>query len=178
MSPFFFMLNKSFKVSWFISAAVLFLSANFIFAEDDSSVSRAEYEALAARVSALEANFAANSSDQLGSITSKVIAALPVNSEEKTTLIDSVVSAVKKHEQDVNFPWMDNSKWALIRNGQSIDQVVKILGKPTLNEPSLRKWVDFVYTYQGRRPATGKRVVGKVRFRKGIVVDLEPPVID
>ena len=172
------MRNKSFKVSWFISATVLFLSTNFIFAEDDLSVSRAEYEALVARVSALEANFSVNSSDQLDSITSKVIAALPVNSEEKTTLIESVVAAVKKHEQDVNFPWMDSSKWALIRNGQSVDQVVTILGEPTLNEPSLRKWVDSVYTYQGRRPATNQRIVGKVRFRKGVVVDFEPPVID
>ena len=172
------MQNKSFKVSWFISATVLFLSTNFIFAEDDSSVSRTEYEALAARVSALEANFAVNSSDQLDSITSKVIAALPVKSEEKTTLIESVVAAVKKHEQNVNFPWMDSSKWALIRNGQSVDQVVTILGKPTLNEPSLRKWVDFVYTYEGRQPSTNKLFVGKVRFSKGVVVDLERPVID
>ena len=172
------MQNKCFKVSWFISATVLILSTNFIFAEDDSSVSRAEYEALAARVSALEANSAVNSSDQIDSITSKVIAALPVKSEEKTTLIESVVSAVKKHEQNVNFPWMDNSKWALIRNGQSVDQVVTILGNPTLNEPSLRKWVDFVYTYQGRQPSTNKLFVGKVRFSKGVVVDLERPVID
>ena len=172
------MRNKSYKVSWFISATVLFLSTNFIFAEDDSSVSRAEYEALAARVSALEANSAVNSSDQLDLITSKVIAALPVNSEEKTTLIDSVVAAVKKHEQDVNFPWMDNSKWALIRKGQSVDQVVKILGKPTFIEPSLRKWVDSVYKYQGRRPTTNKRIVGIVRFKKGVVVDFELPVID
>ena len=172
------MRNKIFKVSWFISATVLFLSTNFIFAEDDSSVSRAEYEALTARVSALEANFSVNSADQLDSLTSKVIASLPVNSEEKTTLINSVVAAVKKHEQDVNFPWMDNSKWALIRDGQSVDQIVTILGKPTFNEPSLRKWVDFVYTYQGRRPATNQRIVGKVRFRKGVVVDFERPVID
>lgn len=172
------MQNKSFKVSWFINATVLFLSTNFIFAEDDASVSRAEYEALAARVSALEANSAVNSSDQLDSITSKVIAALPVNSEEKTTLIESVVAAVKKHEQDVNFPWMDNSKWALIRNGQSVDQVVTILGNPTFIEPSLRKWVDSVYKYQGRRPATNHRIVGIVRFKKGVVVDFELPVID
>jgi outer membrane protein assembly factor BamE (lipoprotein component of BamABCDE complex) len=172
------MRNKSFIVSLFISATALILSTNFIFAEDDSSVSRAEYEALAARVSALEANFAVNSSDQLDSITSKVIAALPVNSGEKTTLISSVVAAVKKHEQDVNFPWMDSSKWALIRNGQSVDQVVTILGKPTLNEPSLRRWVDSVYTYQGRRPATNQRIVGKVRFKKGVVVDFELPMID
>ena len=172
------MRNKSFIVSWFISATALILSTNFIFAEDDSSVSRAEYEALAARVSALEANFAVNSSDQLDSITSKVIAALPVNSGEKTTLISSVVAAVKKHEQDVNFPWMDSSKWALIRNGQSVDEVVTILGKPTLNEPSLRRWVDSVYTYQGRRPATNQRIVGKVRFKKGVVVDFELPMID
>ncbi|MEC9227619.1 MAG: outer membrane protein assembly factor BamE, partial [Verrucomicrobiota bacterium] len=118
------------------------------------------------------------STDPLDSLKSKVIAAMPENSEEKTTLIKSVVAAVKKHEQDVNFPWMDNSKWALIRDGQSVDQVVAVLGEPTLNDPSLRKWVDFVYTYKGRRPANNQLIVGKVRFRKGVVVDVERPVIE
>ena len=86
------MRNKSFKVSWFICATVLFLSTNFIFAENGSIVSRAEYEALAARVSAIEASLAADSSDQLDSLTSKVIAALPAKSQKKTTLIEALRS--------------------------------------------------------------------------------------
>ncbi|MEC7609948.1 MAG: hypothetical protein VX964_07230 [Verrucomicrobiota bacterium] len=172
------MLNNISKFSWCMCATVLSLSTNFIFAQNDLNVSRAEFEALAARVSEIEAYFAIDSTDPLDSLKSKVIAAMPENSEEKTTLIKSVVAAVKKHEQDVNFPWMDNSKWALIRDGQSVDQVVAVLGEPTLNDPSLRKWVDFVYTYKGRRPANNQLIVGKVRFRKGVVVDVERPVIE
>ena len=100
---------------------------------------------------------------------------MPQEGKSQKSLINSVVEAVKKREQRVEFPWMDNAKWVLIREGQSVDQVTAILGKPTLNEPSLRKWVDFVYTYQGRRPSDNKRIEGKVRFKKDMVVDIDVP---
>jgi hypothetical protein len=134
-------------------------------------VSRAEYEALAARVSVLEARL----NNQMDTLTSDVLQAMPEQGEGQKSLISSVVDAVKQREQQVNFPWMDNSKWALIREGQSVDQVTAILGKPTLNEPSLRKWVDYVYSYQGRRPSDNKRIEGKVRFKKDMVVDIDTP---
>ena len=137
----------------------------------DPSVSRAEYEALAARVSVLEARL----NNQMDTLTSDVLQAMPEQGEGQKSLISSVVDAVKQREQQVNFPWMDSSKWALIREGQSVDQVTAILGKPTLNEPSLRKWVDYVYSYQGRRPSDNKRIEGKVRFKKDIVVDVDTP---
>jgi hypothetical protein len=134
-------------------------------------VSRAEYEALAARVSVLEARL----NNQMDTLTSDVLQAMPEQGEGQKSLISSVVDAVKQREQQVNFPWMDSSKWALIREGQSVDQVTAILGKPTLNEPSLRKWVDYVYSYQGRRPSDNKRIEGKVRFKKDMVVDIDTP---
>jgi hypothetical protein len=137
----------------------------------DPSVSRAEYEALAARVSVLEARL----NNQMDTLTSDVLQAMPEQGEGQKSLISSVVDAVKQREQQVNFPWMDSSKWALIREGQSVDQVTAILGKPTLNEPSLRKWVDYVYSYQGRRPSDNKRIEGKVRFKKDMVVDIDTP---
>ncbi len=134
-------------------------------------MSRAEYEALAARVSVLEARL----NNQMDTLTSDVLQAMPEQGEGQKSLISSVVDAVKQREQQVNFPWMDSSKWALVREGQSVDQVTAILGKPTLNEPSLRKWVDYVYSYQGRRPSDNKRIEGKVRFKKDIVVDIDTP---
>ena len=137
----------------------------------DPSVSRAEYESLAARVAVLEARL----NNQMDTLTSDVLQAMPEQGEGQKSLISSVVDAVKQREQQVNFPWMDNSKWALIREGQSVDQVTAILGKPTLNEPSLRKWVDYVYSYQGRRPSDNKRIEGKVRFKKDMVVDIDTP---
>ena len=153
------------------SLFVLCTSLTAIQAQVDSSVSRAEYEALAARVSVLEARL----NNQMDTLTSDVLQAMPEQGEGQKSLISSVVDAVKQREQQVNFPWMDKAKWALIREGQSADQVTVILGKPTLNEPSLRKWVDYVYSYQGRRPSDNKRIEGKVRFKKDIVVDVEVP---
>ena len=150
---------------------VLCTSLTAIQGQADSSVSRAEYEALAARVSVLEARL----NNQMDTLTSDVLQAIPEQGEGQKSLISSVVDAVKQREQQVNFPWMDNSKWALIREGQSVDQVTAILGKPTLKEPSLRKWVDFVFSYQGRRPSDNKRIEGKVRFKKDVVVDIEIP---
>ena len=144
----------------------------------DVAVSRAEYAALAARVAQLEARLNGLQTQPLDTITQEVLAAMPEQAKGEANLIETVVAAVKQREQEVKFPWMDDAKWAPIRKGLSVEQVVAVLGKPTLNEPSLRKWVDFVYTYQGRRPATNKRIVGKVRFRKGVVVDVEPPVMD
>ena len=137
----------------------------------DPSVSRAEYEALAKRVAVLEARLI----NQMDTLTSSVLEAIPNQGKGQKNLINSVVDAVKQREQQVNFPWMDNSKWVLIREGQSVDQVIAILGKPTLKEPSLRKWVDYVYSYQGRRPSDNKRIEGKVRFKKDTVVDMEAP---
>ena len=111
----------------------------------------------------------------MNTLTSSVLEAMPDQDRRQKSLINSVVDAVKQREQQVNFPWMDSSKWVLIREGQSVDQVAAILGKPTLKESSLRKWVDYVYSYQGRRPSDNKRIEGKVRFKKDIVVDLEAP---
>jgi hypothetical protein len=50
-----------------------------------------------------------------------------------------------------------------------------VLDQPTLNEPSMHKRVDLVYTYQGRRVATAKKVAGIVRFYKGKVIEIEAP---
>ena len=52
------------------------------------------------------------------------------------------------------------------QKGMPVESVLQILGKPTLNEPSLHKRIDYVFTYEGRRVATKKKVEGKVRFYK------------
>lgn len=165
------MKNNHTKLFLLTSFFVLSSYITILQAQIDQSVSRAEYEALAKRVASLEARL----NNQKDILVSEVLQIMPEKSEGQKSLISSVVDAVKQREQQVEFPWMDSSKWALIRKGQSVDYVTAILGKPTLNEPSLRKWVDYVYSYQGRRPSDNKRIEGKVRFKKDIVVDLETP---
>ena len=149
-------------------------------AQSQEAVTRAEYEALAAKVEQLEARLASIQTQQLDSITHEVLASIPASasSEASSSLIENVVAAVKQREQEVNFPWMDSSKWAPLRMGMSPEEVIAQLGEPTLDEPSLNRRVDFVYTYQGRRPATNQRVEGKVRFYKGEAIDIERPLLD
>ena len=103
-----------------------------------------------------------------------VPAAAP-STAESGTFIDRVVEAVKDREERVNFPWMEKALWAQVEKGMSPEEVVGILGEPTLEDPSLNRLVDIVYTYRGRKPATGEKVVGKVKFRKDRVVEIEAP---
>ena len=149
-------------------------------AQSQEAVTRAEYEALAAKVAQLEARLAGVQTQQLDSITQEVLASMPAStsSQASPSLVEKVVAAVKQREQEVNFPWMDSAKWALLRMGMSPEEVIAQLGEPTLDEPSLNRRIDFVYTYQGRRPATNQRVEGKVRFYKGEAIDIERPVLD
>jgi outer membrane protein assembly factor BamE (lipoprotein component of BamABCDE complex) len=149
-------------------------------AQSQEAVTRTEYEALAAKVAQLEARLAGVQTQQLDSITQEVLASMPVSttSQASPSLIENVVAAVKQREQEVNFPWMDSAKWAPLRMGMSPEEVIAQLGEPTLDEPSLNRRIDFVYTYQGRRPTTNQRVEGKVRFYKGEAIDIERPVLD
>ena len=146
--------------------------------QEAQTVTRAEYEALVAKVAQLEGRLNSLQLQQVDTVTQEVIAAMPDTASASPSLIENVVAAVKQREQQVNFPWMNLSKWASLRKGQTPEQVVAILGKPTLNEPSLHRRIDFVYTYEGRRPATNKKVVGKVRFYKGEAIEIVRPVID
>ena len=171
IEPLFFMKRNQARLSFLTFFCVCCTSLTALDEQVNTSVSRAEYEALAKRVASLEARL----NIQMDNLNSSFLEAIPAQGKHQKSLINSVVDAVKQREQQVNFPWMDQSKWARIREGQSVDQVTSILGKPTLKEPSLRKWVDFVYSYQGRRPSDNKRIEGKVRFKKDIVVDVETP---
>ena len=90
-------------------------------------------------------------------------------------LVDQVVDAMWIREERVYYPWMDSAKWDELKEGMSADEVMAILGEPTLEDPSLHRRIDTVYTYRGRRPANGEKVIGKVRFYHGEVVDIEKP---
>ena len=165
---------------------LILLAAGFVLAfatldaqaQDAETVSRTEYEALAAKVAQLEARLNGMQLQQVDTVTQEVLATMPESKSATPSLIENVVAAVKQREEQVNFPWMNLSKWASLREGQTPEQVVAILGEPTLNEPSLNRRIDFVYTYEGRRPATNKKVVGKIRFYKGEAIEIVRPVID
>lgn len=165
------MKHNNTKLFLLTSFFVLFSSITVLHGQTNPSVSRAEHDALAERVAVLEARL----NNQLDTLSKGILQSMPEQGKGQKSLINSVVDAVRQREQQVNFPWMESDKWALIREGQSVEQVTALLGKPTLKEPSLRKWVDIVYSYQGRRPSDNKRIEGKVRFKKDIVVDVEAP---
>ena len=174
------MKNKQHRLLFIFCLVVLGPSLSILHAQSQEVVTRAEYESLAAKVAQLEARLSSLRAQQFDSITQEVLASMPASasSEASPSLIENVVAAVKQREQEVNFPWMDSAKWASLRVGMRPEDVIAQLGVPTLDEPSLNRRIDFVYTYQGRRPATNQRVEGKIRFYKGEAVDIERPVLD
>jgi hypothetical protein len=138
-------------------------------------VSKAEFDALAKRVEQLEASLRIVKNTQVEEIAAEAIASMPMGQAEKSSLIENVVNTIQAREESANYPWMDAAKWTMIRKGMSPEEVIAILDEPTLDEPSMHKRVDFVYTYQGRRVATAKKVTGIVRFYKDKLIEIEVP---
>lgn len=156
----------------------LFLSSQcMINASNNNYVTRAEYESLLQRVNILEGLLRDMNPEQVAdAITTK-------KSEQKfyksnPSFIENVVDVIHSREESAHHPWMKLEKWSKIEKGMKVAGVISILGTPTLDEPSLRRRVDSVYTYQGRRVSTGKMVKGKIRFYKNSVVDVEMPKLD
>jgi hypothetical protein len=91
------------------------------------------------------------------------------------TFVDRMVEAVQLRQESVRYPWMDAELWTHVKVEMSQEEVIAILGKPTLEDPSLYKRIDIVYTYRGRRPMTGELVLGKVKFYRDKVIAIEVP---
>lgn len=91
------------------------------------------------------------------------------------SVIDRMVEAVQQRQESIRYPWMDAALWENVKKGMSEDAVVAVLGEPILEDPSLHKRIDKVYTYRGRRPMTGELVLGKVKFYRNKVISVESP---
>lgn len=141
------------------------------------TVSRAEYEALLVRVDKLESILSSLQIELDSELeASSTSMAAPSNSS-KGTLLDKVISVIQKREDSKTYPWMDKHLWGSLTKGMSPKDITSILGRPTLNEPSLSKRIDTVYTYKGKQSSTGQRILGVVRFYRNQLVEIEPPEI-
>ena len=171
------MMKYNKQLSLLVVVCGMFLSfSNPASAQD---VTREEFRALKDRVEELEATLRLTRNEQIQSIAAEAVAEIPVkDSADRKTLVEDVVRVIQQREESANYPWMDDAKWAKIKKGMSPEAVIAILGQPTLDEPSLHKRKDRVFTWQGRRVATAKRVEGIIRFYKGGVIEIEPPVIE
>ena len=92
------------------------------------------------------------------------MATVELSTSEKSSLIECGQNDTGSREKAV-YPWMQAEKWAQLNKGMTPDEVVAVLGPP-LNDPSLHKRIDTVYTYVGRRVATNEKTTGIVRFYK------------
>ena len=155
-----------------LSGLVLFSSPSMTVATE---VTKEEFLALQKRVEELESAVRVVKNTQVEAIATETFAAMPMTQDDRNSLIENVVEKIQAQEESANFPWMEASKWVSLRKGMTPEEVVTLLEQPTLNEPSLHKRVDFVYTYQGRRVATAKKVTGIIRFYKGKVIAVEAP---
>ena len=157
-----------------LSLTVLFTSLSLSAQE----VTREEFSALLQRIAALERSLASTRNMQMESLASHAIDQLPAGElagKERETFIQDVVTRIQQKEESANYPWMEEAKWENVRKRMSPEQVISILGQPTLDEPSLHKRKDRVFTWEGRRVATGEKVEAVIRFYKGKVIEIEPP---
>lgn len=161
--------------SLFSAFTALLISASTHLAAQE--VSREEFQALQARVQQLEAQLNVTRDQQIEAIAAEAVASMPASNEkeERASFVEDVVKVIQQREEATNYPWMDPNKWVQIRKGMSPESVIAILGEPTLDEPSLHKRKDRVFTWQGRRVATNERVEGIIRFYRGEVIEIEPP---
>ena len=155
-----------------LSGLVLFSSPSMSVATE---VTKEEFLALQKRVEELESAVRVVKNTKVEAIATETFAAMPMTQDDRNSLIENVVEKIQAREESANFPWMEASKWVNVRKGMTPEEVVTLLEQPTLNVPSLHKRVDFVYTYQGRRVATAKKVTGIIRFYKGKVIEVEAP---
>lgn len=163
------------KIQKIIASLVFFiLSAQLL---SGQPVSRDEYNALLQRLEAVEATLKVTRSAQVESIAGEALASVEMSSAEKSSLIENVVRTIQKREEKTVFPWMEAGKWTRLKKGMRPEDVIEVLGPPTLDEPSLHRRVDFVYTYEGRRVATNEKVSGLIRFYKGVAIEIEVPAL-
>jgi outer membrane protein assembly factor BamE (lipoprotein component of BamABCDE complex) len=151
------------------------LLAIVVQAAQGQTVTREEFNALAERLAVVEAALIEARAGQVESIAEEALATVQMSATQKSTLIENVVKTIQVREEEKFFPWMDSVKWDSLQKGMKPAAVVAVLGEPTLDEPSLHKRIDTVYTYKGRRVATGEKVTGIIRFYKGVVVSIEVP---
>ena len=96
-------------------------------------------------------------------------------SDNHEVFYEEIADHIQEKKEETNFPWMDIAKWDNLNLEMSPDQVIEILGKPTKNNESLNKRIDFVFIY--KRVLSDSKIEGFIRFRKGLVVEIEKPKI-
>ncbi len=94
---------------------------------------------------------------------------------EESGILDRLTDAMHTRTVATHYPWMEASLWEKVEKGMSPEEVINILGEPSMTDPSLHKRIDTVFTYRGRHPGTGKKIIGKVKFRRNAVVVIERP---
>lgn len=113
--------------------------------------------------------------DSIESVGVSVVQSADTAGPPNPNMIDRMVEAVQLRQESIRYPWMDSSLWDKLQKGMSEDEVIGVLGEPILEDPSLHKRIDKVYTYRGRRPMTGELVLGKVKFYRNKVISIEAP---
>jgi len=146
------------------------LAALPIVANADSSLDEsilAELQSLQGQVSAL--------TERVQSLEKKLDSGLAGPGESESGILDRLTDAMHERKVASHYPWMEASLWEKIEKGMSTEEVINILGEPSMTDPSLHKRIDTVFTYRGRHPGTGKKVTGKVKFYRNVVADIEKP---
>jgi len=139
------------------------------------SPTRSEFEELVGRIERLEAIFATLQIDINQELNSNQTSTPQTKGKANTSILENVINVIQSREDNVNYPWMNSQLWESLKAGMTLKNVESILGRPTLDEPSLHKRIDTVYTYKGKQAYTGNMIKGTIRFYRSKLTEIEPP---
>lgn len=142
---------------------------------DSNYVTKSEFDTLIERVASIEEVLASFKTEVVEQVAETALATRQPTAENKGNFIDEVVDVIHAREEDAFYPWMDDAKWDQVKVGMPEEDVYALLGRPTMNDPSMHKKIDRFYTYSGRRVGSGKKVKGVIRFYRGKVKNFDRP---
>lgn len=85
---------------------------------------------------------------------------------ERKNWFDNMRVELKKAEVRASGAWTTPSTWDQVQDGMSTDEVIALLGEPTLRKFSVRRDTDEILHYQGDLEGSGEPIEGEIRIYK------------
>lgn len=98
-----------------------------------------------------------------------------VQPRERKSWFDNMRVELKKAEVRASGAWTTPSVWDGIETGLTEEEVLDILGEPTMRKFSVRKDTDEILFYQGDLEGSGEMISGEIRIYKGKVRRFNSP---
>lgn len=156
------------KIPHALCLASIFISSQTLRADEKLDQILDEVQALREQITTLETRV-----KTLETENAAAVAALEPNTDikprQRKNLFDSMRIELQKAEVRASGPWVSPDTWTSIETGLKVDEIISVLGEPTVRKFSVRRDTDEILIYRGDLEGTGEPIVGEIRIYKGKV---------